>query len=69
MTNKTRGSIADRKLGDEWQDWDGTSLPASSDADYRLFLWFAALSTVLLTGAAAIFLWLIYPRLAVLGGN
>jgi hypothetical protein len=63
-----KSSAKDRKLGDEWLDWDGHTQPPSSEADRSLFLGFAVLSGVTLTGAAAAFLWLIYPRLAGLGG-
>ena len=58
----TESDSADRKLGDEWLDWNGRQ-PESTEADYRLFLWIATLATILLVGAAAVFLWLIYPRL------
>ena len=67
MTDKPRPTTSDRKLGDEWLDWDGSSLPDSSEAGYRLFVWFAALSAVVLTAGAGCILWLIYPRLVDLG--
>ncbi|SYZ72822.1 conserved hypothetical protein [Candidatus Zixiibacteriota bacterium] len=57
----------DRKLGDEWLDWDGTAGTESTEADYRVFLGLAVLSTVLLIVIAGLFLWLIYPRLSALG--
>ncbi|MCX6826089.1 MAG: hypothetical protein NTV06_02300, partial [candidate division Zixibacteria bacterium] len=59
--------IADRKLGDEWIDWDGRHGAESSDADYRVFLGLAVLSTLALIMGAGLFLWLIYPRLAAAG--
>ena len=61
-------SKPDRKLGDEWSDWDGVTQPPSSEADRGLFIWFAVLSGLFLTASAAVFLWLIYPRLSGLGG-
>ena len=53
----------DRKLGDEWLDWDGKIKQESAEADYRVFLGLAVLATVILILAAGLFLWLIYPRL------
>ena len=53
----------DRKLGDEWLDWDGKGTPESTDTDSRVFLGLAILTTFLLILAAGLFLWLIYPRL------
>jgi hypothetical protein len=58
---------ADRKLGDEWLDWDGKSAPESSEAGYRVFLGAAVVSILALILAAALFLWLIYPRLVATG--
>ncbi|HDL04507.1 MAG TPA: DUF116 domain-containing protein [candidate division Zixibacteria bacterium] len=64
MTDKeARSNKPDRKLGDEWIDWDGTTQPESTEADYRVFLGLAILSTAVLIFGAALFLWLIYPRL------
>ena len=54
---------SDRKLGDEWVDWDGRSGIESSETDYRVFLGLAVLSTIFLICAAGSFLWLLYPRL------
>lgn len=54
-----------RRLGDEWVDWDGRN--ESTEADHRVFLGLAILSTILLIVAAGLFLWLIYPRLAATG--
>jgi uncharacterized protein len=59
--------IVDRKLGDEWLDWDGKRETDSSEADYRVFLGLAVISTILLIIVAGLFLWLIYPRLTALG--
>jgi len=55
----------DRRLGDEWLDWDGHS--ESTEADYRVFLGLAVVSTILLILGAGLFLWLIYPRLVSTG--
>ncbi|HOP07472.1 MAG TPA: DUF116 domain-containing protein [candidate division Zixibacteria bacterium] len=55
----------DRKLGDEWQNWDGRN--ESTDTRKRVFLGVAALSIVLLILGAGLFLWLIEPRLESLG--
>jgi len=57
----------DRKLGDEWLDWDGRADGDSTEADYRVFLGLAVISTVVLILAGGLFLWLIYPRLAATG--
>lgn len=61
--NKT----VDRKLGDEWLDWDGTVKHESAEADYRVFLGLAVLTTIIVILAAGLFLWLIYPRLTSTG--
>ncbi|MFH1687742.1 MAG: DUF116 domain-containing protein [bacterium] len=59
-------SESNRKLGDEWLNWDGKQ--ESTEADYRLFVWISVLAGgVVLTGGA-VFLWLIWPRLAQFGG-
>ncbi len=59
--------VADRKLGDEWLDWDGRMELRSSETDYRLFLGLAVLAAAVLAVVAGFFLWLIYPRLAEAG--
>ena len=59
--------VKDRKLGDEWLDWDGRQTPESFDSKVGLFLTFAALATVLLVLAGGALLWLIYPRLTGMG--
>lgn len=58
---------SDRKLGDEWLDWDGKSATESTETDLRVFLVVAAMSTVVLVLLAGFFLWLIYPRLISIG--
>lgn len=57
----------DRKLGDEWMDWDGSSVPESTDARKRVFLAIAVISTMVLIAAGYGFIWLIEPRLISLG--
>jgi hypothetical protein len=68
MDNDSKKSASvSRKLGDEWLDWDGQSTLESTEADYRVFLGLAVLSTFLLIILAGLFLWLIFPRLASAG--
>lgn len=55
----------DRKLGDEWLDWDGRS--ESTDTRKRVFLAVAALSVIAVILGAGLFIWLIEPRLQSLG--
>jgi len=59
--------MADRRLGDEWVDWDGKSHTESTETDYRVFLGLAVLTTLILILGAGAFLWLIYPRLTETG--
>src|SRR5207247_6014330 len=58
----------DRRLGHEWDEWDGGPLPNRGDfsAPPGLFFRFAALTLVVLCGAAAGVLFLLSPRLAAL---
>jgi hypothetical protein len=65
--HNTEKKVSDRKLGDEWLDWDGKSGLESSEAGYKIFLGLATISIVFLVFAATLFLWLIYPRLIVTG--
>jgi hypothetical protein len=52
----------DRKLGDEWSDWDGTV--ASTDPVRRgIFVGVAFLAVVFLIAAAYLVVWLVQPRL------
>jgi len=60
----SQGKARDRKLGDEWLDWDGRSAPASTETGARLFLVLAVLTTAAVISAAGLFLWLISPRLS-----
>ena len=56
----------DRRLGHEWDEWDGKPLPGGGDfsAQPGLFFRFAALTIAALTAAAATLLFLLAPRLA-----
>ena len=57
--------VNDRKLGDEWEEWDGdlSHLDQKVEAGKRVFLGFALLSLVLLAAAATLVWYLIEPRL------
>jgi len=55
----------DRKLGDEWREWDGTFMdPGEIRAGNRLFLLLLLSAIVLLIGGAFLLLYMISPRLA-----
>src|SRR5438552_7185260 len=58
----------DRRLGHEWDEWNGRPLHADGNfsAPPRLFFTFAALTIAAATGAVALLLYLIAPRLAAL---
>jgi uncharacterized protein len=58
----------DRRLGHEWDEWNGKPLPSGGDfsAPPGLFFRFAALTLVALAGAAALLLYVVAPRLAAL---
>src|SRR5437879_5901508 len=58
----------DRRLGHEWDEWNGRPLYAGGNfsAPPRLFFTFAALAIAVATGAVALLLYLIGPRLAAL---
>jgi hypothetical protein len=58
--------VSDRRLGDEWADWDGRSRE-STESNYRLFLGMVVLAALVLVVSGGLFLWLIYPRLMSLG--
>src|SRR5213596_251230 len=55
----------DRRLGHEWDEWDGKPLPRNGDfsAAPGLFFRFAALALLVALGAAGILLFLLAPRL------
>ena len=58
----------DRRLGHEWDEWNGKPLPAGGDfsAPAGLFWRFAALTLAVGAGAAALVLYIVAPRLAAL---
>lgn len=59
----------DRRLGHEWDEWDGTPLPNGGDfraGGARYFL-FTAIGLVLVAGVLGLVVFLLAPRLAVLG--
>jgi hypothetical protein len=58
----------DRRLGHEWDEWDGTPLPGGGDfsAPPGLFFRYAVLTLALGFGGAAAALFLLAPRLAAL---
>jgi len=61
----TAQSKKDRRLGDEWADWDGTRGEGEGvlDEDRRVFIGFACLSLLGLITIGALFFYMIYPRL------
>jgi len=63
----TRENSSDRRLGDEWMDWDGKITEISAETSYKVFLVLATLATMFLIVGGGFFLWLIYPRLLELG--
>jgi hypothetical protein len=58
----------DRRLGHEWDEWNGKPLPGGGDfsAPPGLFFRFAALTLAVLAGAAALLLYIVAPRLTAL---
>lgn len=58
----------DRRLGHEWDEWDGTPLPNSGDFDTppARFFWWSAGALALLQIALALLLWVLGPHLAAL---
>lgn len=56
----------DRRLGHEWDEWDGTPLPRSGDFDSppKLFFAWSAAATALGLGALFLLVWLLRPHLA-----
>jgi hypothetical protein len=61
----------DRRLGHEWDEWDGTPLPnrGNFDAPPGLFFRWAALAIVISILIAAAAIWLVGPHLATLSTN
>jgi hypothetical protein len=60
----------DRRLGHEWDEWDGRPLPGGGDFSARpgVFFRFAALTLAAATAAVGLLLYLIGPRLGALWG-
>ena len=58
--------VVDRRLGHEWDEWNGRPLPGGGDfsAAPGLFFRFAALTLAAATAAVALLLYLVGPRLA-----
>ena len=58
--------LKDRKLGDEWADWDGTAVRGETacDEDRRVFIGFAFLCLVAMILSSFFIFYMIYPRLA-----
>lgn len=58
----------DRRLGHEWDEWDGRPLPDQGNYDSapRLFFGWSAATIGLMGIAAALFLYLLAPRLALI---
>src|SRR5881396_3438333 len=56
----------DRRLGHEWDEWNGRPLPGGGDfsAAPGVFFRFATLTVVVATAVVALLLYLIGPRLA-----
>jgi hypothetical protein len=70
MADGTRAQLihidVDRRLGHEWDEWDGKPLPNRGDYDSSPTLFFAwsAVTLILGLGAVALLLFLLAPRLA-----
>jgi hypothetical protein len=58
----------DRRLGHEWDEWDGKPLPdeGNYDSSPRLFFGWSAATIGVVSVAAALFLYLLGPRLALI---
>ena len=58
----------DRRLGHEWDEWDGRPLPNAGnyDAPPSLFFWWSAAALLALFGAAVVVIYLLAPRLGLL---
>lgn len=56
----------DRRLGHEWDEWNGQPLPGAGDfsAPPRRFFWYAALTNAVVWGALYLGVFLLAPRLS-----
>ncbi|MBN1352806.1 DUF116 domain-containing protein [candidate division KSB1 bacterium] len=63
-----RITLKDRKLGDEWAEWNGSLCEndINVEAGKRLYIGFALLSIILISVAAFIFWYLVSPRFYIL---
>jgi hypothetical protein len=59
-------SGTDRKLGDQWEDWDGQADSGDTSAPGRLFLLLAGLAAFVFWAIGLLLGWLVFPRLAAL---
>lgn len=66
-SSKKPEKTVDRKLGDEWADWNGEATEMSADTAGRVFAGLAIAAVIVIVGMAALFGWLIYPRLNEIG--
>lgn len=57
----------DRKLGDEWEDWDGSLHENDTRTPGWVFLALAGLAGLMLAGLGLLVTWLVYPRMQSLG--
>lgn len=61
------GSKPDRRLGDEWVDWDGTVQQNDTDTSIVSYVLFAALMIGIVAGIGFVAVWLVWPRFESLG--
>jgi len=61
----------DRRLGHEWDEWDGTALDNGGDfgSPARLYFGFTAAGFIIVAGILAMGVWLLGPRLGALFGG
>jgi hypothetical protein len=70
VEEKSFKELSDRKLGDMWEDWDGTleSGEGRINGPRSVFLSFAALGALIVNGLLALVFYMILPRLEAIGG-
>src|SRR3989442_14117861 len=61
----------DRRLGHEWDEWDGKPLPGNGDfsAPPGVFFRYAGLTLALVAAGAAALIFVLAPRLAAVGAG